>query len=137
MPRLQIGNVPYQGSGPLKYANAEIAGLTVVWDGGQAEVANGATVEVPAGRACRVTVRLMNTAEATWVASGGEGGVIMALDGLPAATLSRDVPRSQEADCEAVEVPAFEGQRRLTGRAEVAGLGPFGERLGLTLQAGD
>ncbi|NUQ01242.1 MAG: hypothetical protein HUU35_15445, partial [Armatimonadetes bacterium] len=73
MPLVQVGNVPYQGTGPLKYANAEVEGVRAEWPGGSAEANTGDTIAVPAGAVCRLIVRLRNTGEAAWLNSSGRG----------------------------------------------------------------
>ncbi len=49
MPLIQVGNVPYEGAGPLKFANAEIAGIHVVCPSLDVIVENGSTLTIPSG----------------------------------------------------------------------------------------
>ena len=49
MPLIQVGNVPYEGSGPLKFANAEIGGIHVVCPSLDVTVENGSTLAIPSG----------------------------------------------------------------------------------------
>ena len=50
MPLIQVGNVPYEGSGPLKFANGEIAGIHVVCPSLDATVENGSHLGDSFGR---------------------------------------------------------------------------------------
>jgi len=132
MPPERIGSS--ETAGPLKYANAEIAGLTVSWDGGQATVENGGTVSVPAGQACQLTIKLRNTGEAAWVPAGGTGGVSVVLDGVGTAPVGEPVGRYAETSCQ-VELGPVIARRALRGRVVIEGLGAVGEALSLTLAA--
>ncbi len=78
VPLIQVGDVPYTGTGPLKFVNAELAGIHVVCPGLDMTVENGATVAVASGVVCQVTPTLVNTGEAQWLlASAASGGVTL------------------------------------------------------------
>ena len=78
MPLVQVGNVPYDGSGPLKFANAEFAGIHVVCPSLDVTVENGSTLTIPAGATCQATPTLVNTGQAQWLPGSAPGrGVIL------------------------------------------------------------
>src|SRR5439155_18366791 len=77
MPTVQIGNVPYGGSGPLKYANGEFAGIHIQCPDVDVTVENGATVQVAAGSTCRITVTVVNTGSAAWLPAAQSRGVAL------------------------------------------------------------
>ena len=103
MPLIQVGNVPYEGSGPLKFANAEFAGIHVVCPSLDVTVENGATLAVPSGAICQVTPTLVNTGEAQWLpGSAPSRGVILHTSAgdlpLPASLGSAPANRDGAAD---------------------------------------
>lgn len=130
MPPDRIGSNP--AAGPFKYANAEVSQITVRWDGGESTVANGATVAVPAGQACQVTVTLKNTGEAAWVPTGQPGGVSLLVDGIAPVAIGAPVGRYDAAEAATFELPATSD--KLHGRLVIDGRGGFGETLAATLQ---
>src|ERR1035437_8785941 len=78
MPLIQAGNAPYAGTGPLKFANGELAGIHIVCPSLDVTVENGATLALPPGAICQVTPTLVNTGEAQWLpGSAPSRGVIL------------------------------------------------------------
>jgi hypothetical protein len=133
MPLVQVGNLPYAGVGPLKYANAEVSSIQVGWPAGGFTVDNGGEVQVPAGTTVQVSVTLLNTGEATWLEAGA-GAVQLGLAGQT-ATLKADVPRFGQATFGPVTVRVTNQPMALQGRLQAAGKGAFGEvvRVKITL----
>lgn len=132
MPLVQVGNMPYSGSGPLKFANGEFGGLRVTCPSLDVTVENGSTLTVPAGAVCTVTPTLVNTGEAEWLpASAKNGGVILhtSAGDLPLAT---PLPSLQRATFGPVSVTVG-STTALAGRLRIPGVGDFGEVLNLTL----
>ncbi len=132
MPLLQVGNVPYKGSGPLKYANAEIAGIRVSWDGGEARVENGAEVEAPPNTDVEIAISLVNTGEATWI-STGDGACSLRTNRGDAA-IRAGVPRHAQAAAAPLRVKVGRDPIDITGRVEAAGRGSFGEPVRLRIR---
>jgi uncharacterized protein (TIGR03437 family) len=125
MPLIQVGNVAYSGTGPLKYANAEIGGIRVICPNVDATVENGSTLTLPSGTACQITPTLVNSGEAQWLAgvtlhtSAGDVALAASLAPLQRTTMGPlDFTMGQSATT-------------LTGRMKIAGAGDFGEVLKL------
>ena len=133
MPLVQVGNVPYAGNGPLKFANAELAGIHLVCSGLDVTVENGSTVTLASGASCQVTATLVNTGEAQWLpASAGNGGVTWHTSGGD-VPLADTLPPLQRTAMGPLTVGAVRSTTTLTGRLRIAGVGDFGEILNLTL----
>jgi uncharacterized protein (TIGR03437 family) len=135
MPLVQAGNVPYDGSGPLKFANAEIASIRVVCPTLDVIVENGTSLTVPPGANCQVTPTLVNTGEAQWLpASAPSRGVILhtSAGDLP---LTASLPPLQRISTAPLTVAMGQGSLVLSGRLRISGVGDFGETLNLTLAA--
>jgi len=133
MPLLQIGNVPYGGSGPLKFANAEFAGIHVLCPSLDVTVENGSTLAIPAGATCQMTPTLVNTGEAQWLAgSAAIGGVILHtnMGDLP---LPEPLPSLQRTAMGTLTVTMGQTGIALSGRMKIGGTGDFGEVLNLIL----
>ena len=133
MPLAGIGNVPYAGSGPLKYANGEFAGIRVVCGSFDVTVENGAQVAVPGGGACRVTPSLVNTGSAAWLpVAQGKGGVALhtSVIDLPIKT---PVPSLGRISTDSLQITVGQTQVNITGRLSIPGVGSFGENLNLSL----
>ncbi len=133
MPLMQVGNVPYAGTGPLKYVNAEFGGLQIVCPNLTVTVENNSQVAIPLGATCQVAPILVNSGEATWLPnSAPKGGVIL-------QTSSGDVPvTSAVPPLQYVTLGTFsftlnQASMSITGRMQAQGSGPFGEVLDLTL----
>jgi len=136
MPLVQVGNVPYTGRGPLKYANAEIARVRIEWAGGGKTVENGAQADLPAPGEYRLTVFLVNTGEAAWLPAAGadkEGDCVLrtSAGGLP---VSLEVPRFGTTATGPLTIAVPEGGAQLTGRMTALGRGSFGETLRISLR---
>ena len=94
-PLAAVGNVPYRGSNPPKYLNAEFNWLRIKGaDGEWVEVSDGTRVPVPAGAPVLAKVSVGNTQEATWLspASAGAGPGSVYLVSTPASELSFERP---------------------------------------------
>jgi hypothetical protein len=132
MPLVQVGNVSYSGSGPLKYANAEFAGIHVQCPGLDVTVENGTQVPVPAGSTCQLTPALVNTGSATWLPTRqSTGGVVLhtSLGDLP---LQNSLPYLQRTDSGPLQVTVDQSRIDITGRLNIQGTGSFGETLRLS-----
>lgn len=133
MPLVQVGNVPYNGTGPLKFANSEVGGLQVVCPGIDVMVENGAQVRVPAGATCRVTLTVVNTGQARWLPAASANG------GVSLHTSAGDVPLAaaldslQRASLAPIEVKLEQSAVVIAGRMRIGRSSDFGEVLRLTL----
>jgi len=81
-PLIAVGNVPYTGSNPPKYLNAEFNRISIrSADGKWIDVVeSGQTVEVATGQPVVMKASIGNLGEATWLAPGnhsGTGGVYL------------------------------------------------------------
>ena len=81
-PLLAVGNVPYKGTNPPKYLNAEFNRISIkTADGKWIEVFNnGQVVEVAAGKPVLIKTSIGNLGEAAWLAPKqhpGSGGVYL------------------------------------------------------------
>jgi len=135
MPRMQVGNIAYAGSGPLKYANGEFAGIRVQCPALDLTVENGATVPVPAGGTCQVTPTLVNTGAAAWLPTAqSTAGVVLhtSAGDLP---LANSLGYLQRAGLEPMPVTVGQANLDITGRLNIQGIGSFGETLHVTLAA--
>jgi hypothetical protein len=135
MPLVQIGNVPFKGSGPLKYANAEIANIRVTWQGGEAAVENGGEVRVPAGQKIQVRVELFNSGEVAWVGARtaqrpGDCFFKTSAGPLP---LPENTGVFQTSVAEPITVETGQNPVEITGRVEALERGSFGEVLQVRL----
>jgi hypothetical protein len=133
MPVVQVGDVPYAGTGPLKFADAEFAGIHVVCPALDVTVENGSSVAVPPGAACQLTPTLVNTGEAQWLpGSAPKGGVILqtSAGNLP---LTAPLASLQRTAIGTLTVTMGQSPVALTGRTQVVGVGGFGQALNLTL----
>jgi uncharacterized protein (TIGR03437 family) len=133
MPLVQVGDVPYAGTGPLKFANAEFAGIHVVCPTLDVTVENNSSLSVAAGMVCQMTPTLVNTGGAAWLtASAPKGGVTLQTNAgnvaLPAA-----LPSLQRIPLGPIAVNVGQSGTTWTGRMQIAGVGAFGETLTLTL----
>lgn len=133
MPMIQVGNVPYTGAGPLKFANAELAGMHIVCPSMDVTVENGSSLTIPSGAVCQATPTLVNTGEAQWLAgSASSGGVILhtSVGDLP---LSASLPPLQRTAIGPFSFTMGQSALVLSGRMRIPGVGDFGEALNLTL----
>ena len=133
MPVIQVGDAPYTGTGPLKFVDAEFAGVHVVCPALDVTVENGSSVPVPPGAACQLTPTLVNTGEAQWLpGSASKGGVTLQTSAGDLA-LTAPLPSLQRTPIGTLNVTMGQGPITLTGRSQVLGVGSFGEALNLTL----
>lgn len=133
MPLVQVGDVPYSGTGPLKFANAEFAGLRVVCPNLDVTVGNNSQVPVPAGAACRITATIVNTGEAQWLpASALKGGVVLdtTLGDVPLASALAPL---QQVTLAPLAVAMGQSTINVTGRMRAGASENFGEVLRITL----
>jgi hypothetical protein len=134
MPLVQIGNAPYKGSGPLKFANAEIAGIRVKWQGGETVVENGAEVRVPAGQKVQVVVGLFNSGEAAWAAGASERpGDCFFRTSAGRIPIREAVGRFQRIEAAPIGVEVGQTAVEVSGRVEALQRGAFGEALRIRL----
>ncbi|MBI2297331.1 MAG: beta-galactosidase [Armatimonadetes bacterium] len=135
MPLVQVGNVPYAGAAPLKYANAEVVGLRVVWPGGERGADNGADLAVPHQTAFEVYVTLLNTGDATWLPGANpaaQGGCRVKLD-VDEALLPAEVLRFGTVEVGPLRINLYDKPRNIEGRLTIDGVGPCGEVIRLHL----
>ena len=133
MSLIQVGNAPYAGSGPLKFANAEIAGIHVVCPSLDVTVENGSTLVVPSGAICQATPTLVNTGEAQWLpGSAPSRGVILhtSASDLPLPASLRSL---QKTAMGTLTFTMGQSATTLSGRLKIQGVGDFGELLNLML----
>jgi hypothetical protein len=135
MPLVQIGNVPYTGSGPLKYANGEFAGVRIQCPDLNVTVENGATVQVSAGETCQVTVTVVNTGSAAWLPSGQARGVALRTN-VGDLRLSRTLGYMERTDLGPLQVTANGTSLDIRGRLNIQGVGWFGEVMRIGADTG-
>ena len=133
MPLIQVGNASYTSSGPLKFANAELAGVHIVCPSLDVTVENGSTLAIPSGATCQVTPTIVNTGEAQWLAgSAASRGVILHtnIGDLP---LQAPLPSLQRTAMGTLAFTMGQSSTALSGRMKIVGVGDFGEVLNLVL----
>ncbi|MBZ5623673.1 MAG: choice-of-anchor D domain-containing protein, partial [Acidobacteriia bacterium] len=133
MPLIQVGNVSYQGSGPLKFANGEFAGIHVVCPSLDVTVENGATLAIASGAICQVTPALVNTGEAQWLPGSAPSRGVVLHTNMGDLPLSASLPSLQRTAMGTLTVTMGQSAMALSGRLKIAGAGDFGEVLNLTL----
>jgi len=133
MPLVQVGNPPYSGAGPLKFANAEFAGLHVVCPNLDLTLENGSRVSIPAGASCQITATLVNTGEARWLPSAASKGGASLHTSAGDVALGSAVPALGRILMPAITITMGPGAINLTGRMRIQGVGEFGETLLLML----
>ncbi len=138
-PKVAVGNVPWDGSNPPKYLDAEFNGLQVLGaDGAWREAEDGAVVEVAAGQPVRARASLGNTQEAAWRAEGaGAVELVVKADGKVAGrrpVAAAVAPMADAVFGEFELLPAGEGSRAVSVRLEASGRGPFGEARDFTVR---
>lgn len=120
-PLTAVGNVPYHGSNPPKYLNAEFNRLTIrdasgTWRDVPCE--GHATIEVKAGEPIRVNAGLGNLGEAAWLPPGptlSEGAVYLSTRSKGVSfqiPIAARVPSLANADLGEFEIPAVSGEAR-------------------------
>ena len=133
MPLIQVGNPPYTGSGPLKFANGEFAGIHIECSSLDVTVENGSKVAVPAGASCQVTPTLVNTGEAQWLPGTAPGRGVILHTNAGDVPLMASLPSLQRTAMGPLTVTMGQSATALTGRLKVLGVGDFGEVLNLAL----
>jgi hypothetical protein len=135
MPLVQAGNVAYSGYGPLKHANAEVAGIAVNCSGITKNFENGSEVALGPGSACEISVRLLNTGEAAWVMAHANLAPGDCVFGTAAgqAPVRENVPRYSSTSVGPFRVEVGRHPVEVTGRLLAYGRGAFGETLRLRL----
>jgi uncharacterized protein (TIGR03437 family) len=132
MPLIQVGNAPYSGTGPLKFANAEVGGLRVVCPNLDVTVENNSTVQVPAGAACQITATMVNTGEAQWLPAAASNGGVVLHSSVGDVPLSSALPSLQRVALGTLAVTMGQSTLNLTGRMRAGASASFGEVLRLT-----
>jgi uncharacterized protein (TIGR03437 family) len=133
MPMIQVGNAPYTGVGPLKFANAEFGGIQVVCPNLNLTVENGGGVSVPAGVSCQIMPTLVNTGEAQWLpATAAAGGVTLHTTSgdIP---LTAAVPSLQQIEMGPLTVTVGQSGTTVIGRMTISGAAAFGDTFTLAL----
>jgi hypothetical protein len=133
MPEIQVGNAPYNGSGPLKFANGEFGGIHVVCPNVDATVENGSTLAVSSGATCQVTPMLVNTGEAQWLPGAAPSRGVVLHTSAGDVALAESLAPLQRTSMGLLTVTMGQSPTSLTGRLNIMGLGDFGESLNLTL----
>ena len=133
MPLIQVGNVPYEGAGPLKFANAEIAGIHIVCPSLDVIVENGSTLAIPSGASCQVTPTLVNTGQAQWLAGSAPSRGVLLHTTAGDLPLPASLPPLQRTAIGPLSVTMGQGALTLGGRLKISGAGDFGELLNLML----
>ncbi len=133
MPVVQVGNAPYAGAGPLKFANAEFGGMHVTCPGVDTIVENGAQVPVPSGAECQVTATMVNTGEATWLPTASSRGGVFLRTTAGNASLMTSLAALQRTALAPLQIKIDQGDVLLTGRMSIQGVGDFGEVLRVML----
>jgi uncharacterized protein (TIGR03437 family) len=137
MPLIQVGNPPGNppntGSGPLKFANGEFAGLHIVCPSLDVVVENGSKVALRSGDTCQVTPTLVNTGEAQWLPGSAPGRGVILHTNAGDVLLMASLPSLQRTAMGPLTVTMGQSAIALTGRLKVLGVGDFGEVLNLAL----
>ncbi|MEI9970732.1 MAG: choice-of-anchor D domain-containing protein [Ignavibacteriota bacterium] len=133
IPLIQVGNPPYSGTGPLKFANSELAGIHVVCPTLDVTVENGSTVALPSGVACQLNPMMVNTGEARWLAGSASKGSVVLHTNAGDIALASPVSSLQRTAMGPLSVTLGQSAVTLSGRLRVVGVGDFGEVLNLIL----
>ncbi|MFQ6098064.1 MAG: beta-galactosidase [Armatimonadota bacterium] len=141
-PLVAVGDVPYNGSNPPKYLNAEFNWVKVkVGEGEWREVEDGGEIRVPKGAKVMLSASVGNTGEASWLAGEGKGRVYL----VSATGSTVDVRQPILADVPYLgdaEVRAFSlalppgGDARLVLEMDAQGRMRFGEKFELVVRRG-
>ena len=133
LPLVQVGDVAYAGTGPLKFANAEFAGIHVVCTTLDVTVENNSVLAVAAGAVCQMTPTLVNTGEAQWLAGSAPNRGVTLHTNAGDATLAAALPALQRTAMGPITVTMGQTGMAWSGRMQIAGVGAFGETLFLSL----
>jgi len=139
VPDVAVGNVPYTGSNPHKYLNAEFNWVRLVMrDGSKVKVSKGQTVTLPKGEPVRLEVSVANTGEPTWLSPRGDrlakGDVhlLCSVNSQPAPKipLQRNVSRYEDYEFRGLLVSAaLRAPIRVTLRMEAFSKARFAEKF--------
>ena len=133
MPLIQVGDPPYTGTGPLKFANAEVASIHVVCPTLDVTGENRFGAAVPAGAVCQITPTLVNTGEAKWLAASAASGGVTLHTSAGDIPLAAALPSLQRTAMGPLTITMPASGMIVTGRMQIAGVGPFGEAFTLQL----
>jgi len=133
MPLIQVGNAPYTGLGPLKFANAEFGGIHIVCPSLDVTVENGSQVQIPSGAACQFTPTLVNTGEAQWLPTAASKGGVLLHTNIGDVPLTSSVPALQRILMGSLAVTMGQSTINLSGRMRAPDSDDFGEVLNLAL----
>ena len=133
MPLIQVGDAPYAGVGPLRFANAEFGGFHIVCPNLDVTVESGSQVSIPPGASCQITPTLVNTGEAQWLPSAASKGGVLLHTNLGDLPLAASVPSLQRIAVGPLAFTMGQSAVNLTGRMRIQGLGDFGEVLNVAL----
>lgn len=132
VPLVAVGNVPYNGSNPPKYLNAEFNWIRVkARDGRWVEIDDDATLEVEKGKPIEIEVSVGNTGIAKWIAprnaKGKRGGVFLVFEGMDhKVALPKDCPRLEDAIFKD-KLPGLRREKEVRVYMEAEGRAKFGE----------
>ena len=133
MPLVQVGDPPYAGTGPLKFANADVANIHVVCPTLDVTVENKAGATVPAGAVCQITPTLVNTGEAKWLATSAASRGVTLHTSAGDIPLGAALPSMQRTAMGPLTITMPASGMIVTGRMQIAGVGAFGEVFTLQL----
>lgn len=144
-PLLAVGNTKYNGRNPPKHLNAEFNWFKIKADGGPwIEVSNGATIQVPKGKAIFATASIGNLQDAKWLTPAGcqgkPGAVFMAATSKSQLKLKQAIPQDTARLKDAVFDQPFRLTDHLMSSAQVElqmmaeGRAWFGEKMRFTLE---
>ncbi|MGB9877148.1 MAG: beta-galactosidase [bacterium] len=137
-PLIAVGNVPYNGSNPPKYLNAEFNWVMIKdREGKWVELCEDGTVEVKKGKPIEMRVSVGNTGIAEWIApknaGGKKGGVYLVIEGLNIKrAISSNCPRLKDVEL-SFSLPAIERETEIRLYMEAEGRARFGEVLRIKL----
>ncbi|MGB9798197.1 MAG: hypothetical protein ACPLSK_06185, partial [bacterium] len=137
-PLIAVGNVPYNGSNPPKYLNAEFNWVRIKdREGKWVELCEDGTVEVKKGKPIEMRVSVGNTGIAEWIApknaGGKKGGVYLVIEGLNIKrAISSNCPRLKDVEL-SFSLPAIERETEIRLYMEAEGRARFGEVLRIKL----
>ena len=133
MPLIQVGGPPYAGTGPLKFANAEVASIHVACPTLDVTVENKFGAAIPVGAVCQITPTLVNTGEAKWLATSAASRGVMLHTTAGDIPLTAALPSMQRTAMGPLTITMPASGMIVTGRMQIAGVGAFGEAFTLQL----
>jgi hypothetical protein len=139
MPLVTVGNLPYNGCGPLKYANAEFNFLRIKNASGKwQDVEDGGEVKVKAGQPVKVWASVGNTGEVEWPALKRAGSAALFLSASEGAheaarAIEQDVPRYGNEEIPIFPIDEIRKPHEIGFRVEIWGVARFGEQRTIKL----